>query len=124
MAPSYVYKIFDEPPPSPLPETLPSTALDAQDGFIHLSTALQTPLTAKHFFGRCTTLWIAKLAVDALDGHIGRSTDPDSGINNGCPHLHGSGRRLGSGNIVGVVELQRPAEDDWTSVKALQSLED
>lgn len=37
----YVYKILDAPPAEPLPSELPVSALDAKDGFVHLSTAAQ-----------------------------------------------------------------------------------
>lgn len=40
----YYYKILDAAPPHPLPDTLPPTALDAQDGFIHLSVSHSLPL--------------------------------------------------------------------------------
>lgn len=33
----YFYKILDDAPPEPLPETLPATELDEKDQFIHLS---------------------------------------------------------------------------------------
>lgn len=39
--PKYIYKITPEPAPSPIPEIYPPSELDAKDGFIHLSTALQ-----------------------------------------------------------------------------------
>lgn len=39
--PEFVYKIITDPPPSPIPAEYPLSDLDAQDGFIHLSTAWQ-----------------------------------------------------------------------------------
>lgn len=39
--PEFVYKITTDPPPSPIPAEYPLSDLDAQDGFIHLSTAWQ-----------------------------------------------------------------------------------
>lgn len=39
--PEFVYKIITDPPPSPIPAEYPLSDLDAQDDFIHLSTAWQ-----------------------------------------------------------------------------------
>lgn len=50
--PEFVYKITTDPPPSPIPAEYPLSDLDAQDGFIHLSTAWQvnnTPFSPPPF---------------------------------------------------------------------------
>jgi uncharacterized protein (DUF952 family) len=39
--PEYIYKITPTAPPDPIPEQYPLSALDQQDGFVHLSTAWQ-----------------------------------------------------------------------------------
>ena len=122
MAPKYLYKILDESPPSPLPETLPSTDLDRNDGFIHLSTAEQTPITANLFFGNHTKLWILKVEREALDGRIEYITDPKAGVENGCPHVHDSKTGLGRSNIVEILEAERPEDSAWTSVENLRTL--
>ena len=122
MAPRYLYKILDESPPSPLPETLPSTDLDRNDGFIHLSTAEQTPITANLFFGSHTKLWILKLDREALDGRIEYITDPEAGVENGCPHVHNSQIGLGQSNIVEIIEAERAKDSTWTKVESLRTL--
>ena len=124
MAPKYLYKILDESPPDPLPQTLPTTSLDATDGFIHLSTAAQTAITAKLFFSTHTSLWILKLESQALDGRIDFSTDPKAGIEDGCVHVHDSRIGLGSGNIVDVVNVEREADQEWTEVEGMTGLSD
>ena len=65
--PTFWYKILDEAPPSPLPSTLPATSLDAQDGFIHLSTGPQVAATlARHFAGE-QGLWLLAVPTGGLD---------------------------------------------------------
>lgn len=122
MAPTYLYKILDEAPPQPLPETLPATELDKNDGFIHLSTAEQTAITAKLFFSNHTKLWILRLDPQALDGRIEYSTDPNAGIDNGCAHVHDSRIGLGQSNVVDVLEAERGKDQRWTDVKTMKDL--
>lgn len=40
-SPQFVYKILPEAPEEPFPALLPLSELDANDGFVHLSTAAQ-----------------------------------------------------------------------------------
>ncbi|KAF2481901.1 hypothetical protein BDY17DRAFT_325409 [Neohortaea acidophila] len=124
MAPKYLYKILDSQPPSPLPEKFPTTPLDAQDGFIHLSTAQQTPITAKLFFSNHDRLWVLRLDREALDGRIEYSTDPKAGVENGCAHVHDSTKGLGRGNVVEVVEVRRESGEAWPEVKGMRGLTD
>lgn len=122
MAHRYLYKILDEAPPQPLPETLPATDLDTKDGFIHLSTAEQSPVTAKLFFSDHNELWILKLEQQALDGRIEFSTDPNAGIENGCAHVHGSKKGLGRENIVEILQVQKTSGLQWTEVRSMTKL--
>lgn len=39
--PKFIYKILPAAPPDPLPEQFPFSQLDANDGFVHLSTSTQ-----------------------------------------------------------------------------------
>ncbi|KAI9049610.1 hypothetical protein LZ554_006636 [Drepanopeziza brunnea f. sp. 'monogermtubi'] len=50
--PTYIYKILppSAAPPHPLPLSLPLSALDAQDEFLHLSTSPQLLGTLQNFF--------------------------------------------------------------------------
>lgn len=122
MAPKYLYKILDEAPPQPLPETLPATELDTNDGFIHLSTAEQTAITAKLFFSSHSELWILRLDPQALDGRIEYSTDPNAGIENGCAHVHDSKIGLGQKNVVEILKAERAEDESWTDVRIMRDL--
>ncbi|KAI0821993.1 hypothetical protein BC628DRAFT_1542570 [Trametes gibbosa] len=113
--PRYVYKILSEAPPTPIPAALPLSDLDRQDGFIHLSNASQTPITASLFFTRNTTLWLLK--VDT------RTTLEQGGCYRwvadlpGCPHLFSSREGewvdLGRQNVLGWKEVRRAESQNW-----------
>jgi uncharacterized protein (DUF952 family) len=116
----FVYKILDEPPAEPLPETLPATALDAKDGFIHLSSARQIPITAGLFFANADKIWVLKLWRDKLDGRISHDTP----YGRDTPHLHGSQRGLGKNNIESVLKISKGQGDEWKDAKEMAMLED
>ena len=122
MSPKYLYKILDQPPAEPLVETLPATELDTNHGFIHLSTAEQTPITASLFFKEFNELWILKLKSEALDGRLEFSTDPKAGIENGCAHVHDSQTGLGRSNVVEIIKAERAPSEEWTQVEHLKAL--
>jgi len=48
--PEFVYKITPEAPPQPIPEQYPLSALDQQDGFVHLSTSWQVSYNNIYYF--------------------------------------------------------------------------
>ncbi|KAI0714013.1 hypothetical protein C8T65DRAFT_707765 [Cerioporus squamosus] len=103
--PSYIYKILPSPPPTPIPPVLPLSDLDAQDGFIHLSTAAQIPLTASLFFASAHELWLLKVDTRKTEGvYRWASTD-------------GTGARkwadLGSANVVGSRTVKRAEGQTW-----------
>ncbi|KAF2647884.1 hypothetical protein K491DRAFT_784453 [Lophiostoma macrostomum CBS 122681] len=64
--PKSLYKILPTAPPTPLPTTLPLSALDATDGYIHLSTSVQFASTAAKFFGDATELYLLRIPYDKL----------------------------------------------------------
>ena len=113
--PKYVYKILPAVPPSPLPAALPLSALDAQDGFIHLSTAAQVPVTARLFFADADALWILRVdaAAAAGAGGVFRWVEGMPG----CPHLYAAedGRwvDLGSATVRGQREVRRAEGQGW-----------
>lgn len=118
--PTFWYKILDAPPPEPLPDTLPSTPLDASDGFIHLSSASQVPITANLFFSQADRLWVLKLRTKDLDGRV--EYPPELG--SAAPHLHGSKKGLGKGNIEQVIEMRRNGEGrEWKDVAEMKALQ-
>ncbi|KAH9924270.1 uncharacterized protein BXZ73DRAFT_91274 [Epithele typhae] len=113
--PAFIYKIVPTPVPSPLPDTLPLSELDAADGFIHLSTAEQTPVTASLFFAQSTELWLLKVdtrkTLDAGGVYAWVEGMPR------CPHLYapteGEWLHLGRGNVAGVNEVKRGDGQTW-----------
>jgi uncharacterized protein (DUF952 family) len=120
--PTFLYKILDAPPPSPLLETLPTTGLDAKDGFIHLSLAGQIPVTADLFFADYSKLWLLKLRRSDLDGTVKYSTEPNGGVPEGCAHVHDSKKGLGSGNVEEVIEVDKDGAEEWKKVPKLLRL--
>lgn len=118
--PTFWYKILDAAPPSPLPETLPATPLDAKDGFIHLSTASQIPITAGLFFTNVDCIWVLKLRREKIDGRV----DYPPQLGKSCPHIHDSRQGLGKHNVERVIELRRGEGQDWKDVDGMKQLED
>ncbi|KAI0688926.1 hypothetical protein C8Q76DRAFT_634848 [Earliella scabrosa] len=113
--PPFVYKILPAPPPSPIPDVLPLSDLDRKDGFIHLSTASQIPITASLYFTSATALWLLKLDT--------RKTLAQGGVYKwvedlpGCPHLYapkeGEWIDLGRENVVGERAVKRGEGQTW-----------
>lgn len=128
--PNYLYKILPSSPPKPLPQTLPLSDLDRADGFIHLSTAHQVPLTASRFFTSASSLWLlvirsSDLAEKGLDseGKEGKGTLKWEEAGNGewFPHYYDGG--LGAGNVLEVKELERPEGKGWDELIEMKQLE-
>ncbi|TKA82014.1 hypothetical protein B0A55_01724 [Friedmanniomyces simplex] len=65
----FLYKILSSRPPMPIPRAF--TPIDASDGFVHLSTAAQTPATASRFFGTESNIWIVKIDREKLEAGEG-----------------------------------------------------
>ena len=59
--PKYIYKILPSPPQDPLPQEFPLSQLDANDGFVHLSTATQVLEFPTHTASLRTELHLDKL---------------------------------------------------------------
>lgn len=106
--PKYVYKISPEAPPDPLPASLPLSALDAQDGFIHLSTATQVPTTAGLFFSMNEKLWVLKIPLKHIESNV-KWVEAESG----CLHLYGAD--LGKREIETTKAFTRGEGEDWTA---------
>ncbi|KAG5913491.1 hypothetical protein E4U53_004851 [Claviceps sorghi] len=102
-SPRFVYKIVPSAPPAVLPEQLPLSPLDQQDGFIHLSTGQQIPLTCDAFFGTASTLWVFKL-------NQGRLADSIKWEQGGFPHLYGT---IGREDVMAVKKIERDAGQTW-----------
>ncbi|CAN8105674.1 unnamed protein product [Discula destructiva] len=100
--PKYVYKILDLEPSTPIPEAIPPSDLDRADGFIHLSTASQIPITASLFFAANTTLWLLKIRYAPIAAACKWDDPPND--NDGCPHLYGS---FGAAETESVEKFER-----------------
>ncbi|KAH6684236.1 hypothetical protein B0J14DRAFT_572444 [Halenospora varia] len=70
--PTYIYKILPSSPapPSPLPESLPLSDLDARDGFIHASTSLQILGTLNAFFASTTSVIILRIPYERVQERV------------------------------------------------------
>lgn len=105
--PTYIYKILPSAPPSPLPQILPLSDLDANDGFIHLSTASQTPATCGRFFADATELWLLKIKLQTLENGTGevRWEAAGSGV---FAHLYGG--KFGAEEVEESIKFERGAK--------------
>ncbi|KAK4459563.1 hypothetical protein QBC42DRAFT_274159 [Cladorrhinum samala] len=108
--PTYVYKIIPSAPPSPIPESYPLSDLDRQDGFVHLSTSWQVPITSSLFFADFISFHILKIrAANFPPDSI--KWDEVEGANGGCPHLYGN---FGARDVVDSKEFVRRADEGQT----------
>ena len=71
------------------------------------------------FFAGDKKLWVLKLRVKDLDGEVRF----EEGLE-GCPHLFGSERGLGRGNVEEVVVVERGEGSGWRGVMEARALED
>ncbi|KAH8911693.1 hypothetical protein BR93DRAFT_921670 [Coniochaeta sp. PMI_546] len=107
--PRYVYKIIPTAPPSPIPSPYPLSLLDQKDGFVHLSTAAQIPITSDLFFTAVHQLWILKLRLSNFEASSVKWDEVEG--TNGCPHLYGN---FGAADVESVKEFRREADKTWT----------
>ncbi|KAB5554403.1 hypothetical protein GE09DRAFT_126112 [Coniochaeta sp. 2T2.1] len=107
--PKYVYKIIPTAPPQPIPSPYPLSALDQKDGFVHLSTASQIPITSDLFFTAVHSFWILKLRLSNFDAAAVKWDEVEG--TNGCPHLYGN---FGAHDVKDVREFRREADKSWT----------
>lgn len=113
--PTYLYKILPAAPPSPLPERLPLSDLDRDDGYIHLSTSEQVPGTADKFFGNVSELWLLRIKYELLaagtdgDGEVKSANKAEvkwEEVGRGC-FAHFYRGDLGKGNVESVVKAEK-----------------
>ncbi|OAQ62032.1 hypothetical protein VFPPC_16598 [Pochonia chlamydosporia 170] len=100
--PKYVYKIVPTAPPEPIPQAFPLSDLDRQDGFIHLSTAQQVPLTCDRFFSSTSALWLLKFQLDQFADPIKWEDE--------FPHLYGN---FGGKDVVSVQKFDKAEGQSW-----------
>jgi len=118
--PTYIYKILPSfpIPPSPLPLNLPLSALDARDGFIHLSTSSQVLGTLTNFFSSAPHVYILRIPYAGVEKFVKwedtKGKGPDE--KGGCwdvkgemgyfPHVYGNGPTEEGGLKLGVEEIE------------------
>ncbi|KAK1822918.1 hypothetical protein LTR12_002640 [Friedmanniomyces endolithicus] len=105
----FLYKILSSPPPMPIPRDL--TSVDAADGFIHLSTAAQTPGTAARFFGTSSTLWIVRIDREKLEAGQGELRWEESKNHGEFAHLYGAD--VAASVVAEVLEERRTEGEEW-----------
>ncbi|KAF2733775.1 hypothetical protein EJ04DRAFT_512920 [Polyplosphaeria fusca] len=110
--PTYLFKILPSAPPSPLPERLPLSDLDRNDGYIHLSTSEQTPSTLDKFFADATEIWLLRIKYEVLakgidgDGSEGKGEVKWEAAGRGVfAHLYGGD--LGKGNVDCILRVEK-----------------
>ncbi|CRK38496.1 hypothetical protein BN1708_007818 [Verticillium longisporum] len=106
--PTYLYKIIPSAPPATLPQEWPLSDLDRKDGYIHLSTARQAPVTAGLFFKEHQSLWVLKLRLASFAAGNLRWEAAGSDV---YPHLYG--QNFGAAEIVDARELRRGEAQVW-----------
>ncbi|KAF2201163.1 hypothetical protein GQ43DRAFT_372101 [Delitschia confertaspora ATCC 74209] len=125
--PTHLYKILPSAPPSPLPERLPLSDLDKNDGYIHLSTADQVASTADKWFANFETLWLLKIRLEDITKIRGFGGVPGGNaeikweeVGRGCfAHLYGGD--LGASNVAEVLEIKRVGEQRWEAIIQLEN---
>ncbi|RDL35253.1 Uncharacterized protein BP5553_07184 [Venustampulla echinocandica] len=70
--PTYIYKIVPASPPlpSPLPESLPLSDLDARDGYIHASTSAQILGTLNAYFSSVPSVIILRIPYERVKERV------------------------------------------------------
>lgn len=129
--PKYIFKILPATPlpPTPLPHALPLSALDASDGFIHLSTSFQILRTLNAFFSSSSRVYILRIKYDTVAQYIkwedtkgveaAGSWDVE-GQKGFFPHIYGNGEDgVGGGLKMGRQEVESVeawdrGEGSWT----------
>ncbi|KAK4553094.1 hypothetical protein LTR86_009821 [Recurvomyces mirabilis] len=108
----YLYEILTARPSLPISRKL--TALDASDGFIHLSTSEQTSATASRFFASESTIWLAKLDRAKLEfgpGELKWEASKNHGV---FAHLYDAD--IDENTVAEVKELSRADGQTWDDI--------
>jgi uncharacterized protein (DUF952 family) len=111
--PKYIYKIVPNDP-RPLKDGLPISDLDGKDGFIHMSTAEQTPKTLGRFFKDANVVYLLKVPYAKVEGKI-KWEEAGAGT---FPHIYDDdiSKSIDDGNVDAVLELKRDDGEDWVNV--------
>ncbi|KAH0607421.1 uncharacterized protein H6S33_002455 [Morchella sextelata] len=107
----HLYKILPEAPPSPLPEALPLSPLDAGDGFIHMCTSTQVSGVVGRFMGDTESVWLLKIPIERVEeGLKWEGSVVNGGIGEEFPHLYGAG--IGGAEVLDLKEFKK-GENGW-----------
>jgi uncharacterized protein (DUF952 family) len=112
---TYLYKIilpnnaFIEQSPASHFEPTP---FDVASGFVHLSTAQQTPNTANRFFSSNEAIWVLKIKYAPIASKIKweEVTHSDDGSIDSFPHLFGT---FSVADVVDVAKLNKAEDGSW-----------
>ncbi|KIW04469.1 uncharacterized protein PV09_04729 [Verruconis gallopava] len=112
--PEYVYKIVLDDPTPFLPTGLPVSELDKKDGFIHLSTAEQAPVTVRRFYGDATAIYLLQVVYAAVEDKI-KWDETSSGT---FPHIYDQdlSKSLNAKNVRKVLECRRDEDATWDGI--------
>ncbi|KAG2172796.1 hypothetical protein INT43_000143 [Umbelopsis isabellina] len=113
--PDYLYKIilpdnsFIEQSPA---SSFEPTPFDVASGFIHLSTAQQTPNTANRFFNTQDGIWILKIRYSGIAEKVKweQVTHDDDNTKDVFPHLFGT---FSMADVTDVAKLFRSEDGTW-----------
>ncbi|GAB5587151.1 hypothetical protein Unana1_02051 [Umbelopsis nana] len=113
--PAYLYKIVL--PNNSLIEQSPAskfepTPFDVASGFIHLSTAKQTPNTANRFFSSNDAIWVLKIKYSAIASKVqwDEVTHDDDNSSDTFPHLFGT---FSFADVTDVAKLFKSEDGTW-----------
>ncbi|KAH8821406.1 hypothetical protein F5884DRAFT_85620 [Xylogone sp. PMI_703] len=134
-APKYIYKLIPStaqstllPIPGPpfdlstLPDSLPLSALDKRDSFIHLSTRLQLLGTLRNFFGNEDVVYVLRIPYERVEKDVrwedakGKTVDEVGGCWDSegraglFPHVYNEGLRLGLSEIDAIGVWKKGAD--------------
>jgi uncharacterized protein (DUF952 family) len=84
--------------------------LDAKDGFIHLSTADQTPATAGRFFSHINSLSLLRIPLARIEKEV-KWEEACSGC---FAHLYGAD--IGRKEVVEAKDFKKEDTEEWTNV--------
>lgn len=93
-----------------MPKALPLSPLDAKDGFIHLSTAEQTPKTPGRFFSDAANLCLLKLPLQRIEHNV----KWEEGTSGCFAHLYDQG--VGEDEVTDTKPMARGKGESWETV--------
>jgi uncharacterized protein (DUF952 family) len=111
--PESIYKIVPSDP-RPLANGLPVSPLDAKDGFVHLSTAEQTPKTIGRFFKDANVVYLLKIPYAKVESKI-KWEEAGAGT---FPHIYDGdiGKSIDESNVDDVLEIRRVEGEEWEGI--------